>query len=77
MRRWLERRWGSLVHEHPDEKFELANYDRGADHYITNLRMDSDSWCAASISQSPSNFGRAALFFVPGVKAGALPPLAQ
>jgi hypothetical protein len=37
--------------------------------------MDFDSWCAASPSRSPSTFGRVALFFVPSVKAGALPPL--
>src|SRR5260370_30024606 len=37
--------------------------------------MDFYSWCAASPSRSPSTFGRVALFFVPSVKAGALPPL--
>src|ERR1700692_2660573 len=37
--------------------------------------MDFYSWCAASPSRSPSPFGRVALFFVPSVKAGALPPL--
>ena len=60
---------------HPDEKLELANYDSGADYYRTNLRMGSDSWCAASVNHSPSTFGRAALFFVPSVTVGALPPL--
>jgi hypothetical protein len=60
---------------HPDEKLELAHYNHGKDYYEADLGMDFDSWCAASVSQSPSTFGRVALFFVPSVKAGALPPL--
>jgi hypothetical protein len=66
---------GAWQELHPDEKFELPNYDSGVDYYRTNLRMDSDSWCAASISQSPSTFGRSALFFLPSVTVGALAPL--
>jgi hypothetical protein len=62
---------GAWQELHPDEKFELPNYDSGVDYYRTNLRMDSDSWCAASISQSPSTFGRSALFFLPSVTVGA------
>jgi hypothetical protein len=60
---------------HPDEKLELMHYNDGKDHDEADLGLDFDSWCAASPSRSPSTFGRVALFFVPSVKAGALPPL--
>jgi hypothetical protein len=60
---------------HPDEKLEPMHYNRGKDHYEADLGMDFYNWCAASPSRSPSTFGRVALFFVPSVKAGALPPL--
>jgi hypothetical protein len=66
---------GAWQELHPDEKLELMHYNNGKDHYEPHLGMDFDSWCAASASQSPSTFGRIALFFVPSVKAGALPPL--
>jgi hypothetical protein len=66
---------GAWQELHPDEKLELLHYNQGKDHYEANLGMDFDSWCAASLSRSPSTFGRVALFFVPSVKAGALPPL--
>jgi hypothetical protein len=51
------------------------HYNQGKDHYEADPGMDFYSWCAASPSRSPSTFGRVALFFVPAVKAGALPPL--
>ena len=60
---------------HPDEKLKLMHYNHGKDYYEADLGMDFYSWCAASPSRSPSTFGRVALFFVPSVKAGALPPL--
>ena len=66
---------GAWQELHPDEKLELMHYNQGKDHYEANLGTDFDSWCAASLSRSPSTFGRVALFFVPSVKAGALPPL--
>ena len=60
---------------HPDEKLELMYDNHGKDHYEGDLGMEFYSWCAASPSQSPSTFGRVALFFLPGVTVGALPPL--
>ena len=66
---------GAWQELHPDEKLELMHYNDGKDHYVGDLGMDFYSWCAASPSRSPSTFGRVALFFVPSVKAGALPPL--
>ena len=66
---------GAWQELHPDEKLELAHYNHGKDYYEADLGMDFDSWCAASVSQSPSTFGRAALFFVPSVTVGALPLL--
>ena len=66
---------GAWQELHPDEKLELMHYDHGKDQYLADLSMDYYSWCAASPSRSPSTFGRVALFFVPSVKAGALPPL--
>jgi hypothetical protein len=66
---------GAWQQFHPDEKLEPTHYTDSRDHYESDLRMDFFSWCAASPSRSPSTFGRVALFFVPSVKAGALPPL--
>ena len=66
---------GAWQELHPDEKLELMHYNHGKGHYEADLGMDFYSWCAASPSRSPSAFGRVALFFVPSVKAGALPPL--
>jgi len=66
---------GAWQELHPDEKLELMHYNHGKDHYEAALGIDFYSWCAASVSQSPSTFGRAALFFVPSVTVGALPPL--
>jgi hypothetical protein len=66
---------GAWQELHPDERLELMHYNDGKDHYKADLRMDFFSWCAASPSLSPSTFGRVALFFLPSVKAGALPPL--
>jgi hypothetical protein len=60
---------------HPDEELELANYDPAKDSEHLDLRLDYDSWCAASISRSPSTFGRFAVFFLPNVRIDALPPL--
>jgi hypothetical protein len=59
----------------PNEKLELVHYDNDKDYYVRDLRLDFDSWCAASVSASPSAFGRVALAFLPNVKADALPPL--
>ena len=66
---------GAWQELHPDEKLELMHYNQGKDHFEADLGLDFKSWCAASVSRSPSIFGRVALFFVPSVKAGALPPL--
>jgi len=66
---------GAWQELHPDEKLELMYDNHGKDYYEGDLGMDFYSWCAASPSRSPSTFGRVALFFVPSVKAGALPPL--
>ena len=66
---------GAWQELHPDEKLELMHYNQGKDHFEADLGLDFESWCAASVSRSPSIFGRVALFFVPSVKAGALPPL--
>ena len=60
---------------HPDEKLELMHYNDDKDYYVADLGMDFYSWCAASPSRLPSTFGRVALFFVPSVTIGALPPL--
>lgn len=66
---------GAWQELHPDEKLELMYDNHGKDYYEGDLGMDFYSWCAALPSRSPSTFGRVALFFVPSVKAGALPPL--
>ena len=60
---------------HPGEKLQLMHYDLGKADYADDLGLEFDNWCAGSISQSPSTFGRVAVFFVPSVKVGALPPL--
>ncbi|MGA3048081.1 MAG: hypothetical protein ABSD67_15725 [Terracidiphilus sp.] len=58
---------------HLHEKLELAHYNFDENFYEADLAEVKSRWCAASISQSPSDFGRVALFFVPSVKADALP----
>lgn len=60
---------------HANEKLELAQLDDPGGFYERDLSMEFLSWCAASISQSPSTFGRVALFLVPSVKADAVPPV--
>src|SRR5271157_1857479 len=57
-------------------KLELAHYETDKDPYQEDfLRLDR--WCAASVGESPAQVVRAALFYVPAVANGALPPLPE
>ena len=55
---------------------ELAHYETYKDPYQEDFRR-LDRWCAASVGQSPAEVVRAALFYVPSVVNGALPPLPE
>jgi hypothetical protein len=57
-------------------KLELAHYETYKDPYEVDFRR-LDRWCAASVGQSPAQVVRAALFYVPSVVNGALPPLPE
>jgi hypothetical protein len=57
-------------------KLELAHYETYKDPYQEDFRR-LDRWCAASVGQSPAQVVRAALFYVPAVASGALPPLPE
>jgi hypothetical protein len=57
-------------------KLELAHYETSRDPYQEDFRR-LDRWCAASVGQSPAEVVRAALFYVPSVVNGALPPLPE
>jgi hypothetical protein len=57
-------------------KLELAHYETYKDPYQEDFRR-LDRWCAASVSHSPAEVVRAALFYVPSVVNGALPPLPE
>ena len=57
-------------------KLELAHYETYKDPYQEDFRR-LDRWCAASVGQSPAQVVRAALFYVPSVVNGALPPLPE
>lgn len=60
---------------HAADKLELAHYATFNDPYEVDFRR-LDRWCAASVSRSPEQI-RTALFYVPSVKRGALPPLPE
>jgi len=57
-------------------KLELAHYETTTDPYQEDFTR-LNRWCAASVSQSPAQVIRAALFYVPSVVSGALPPLPE
>lgn len=57
-------------------KLELAHYETDKDPYQEDFRR-LDRWCAASVGESPEQVVRAALFYVPSVARGALPPLPE
>jgi len=57
-------------------KLELAHYETYKDPYQEDFRR-LDRWCAASVGESPAQVVRAALFYVPSVVNGALPPLPE
>src|ERR1017187_8653522 len=57
-------------------KLELAHYETYQDPYEVDFRR-LDRWCAASVGESPAQVVRAALFYVPSVAPGALPPLPE
>jgi hypothetical protein len=57
-------------------KLELAHYETYRDPYQEDFRR-LDRWCAAYVGQSPAQVVRAALFYVPSVAPGALPPLPE
>jgi hypothetical protein len=57
-------------------KLELAHYETYKDPYEVDFRR-LNRWCAASVGQSPAQVVRAALFYVPSVVGGALPPLPE
>jgi len=57
-------------------KLELAHYETYKDPYQEDFRR-LDRWCAAYVDQSPAQVVRVALFYVPWVVNGALPPLPE
>jgi hypothetical protein len=57
-------------------KLELAHYETYTDPYQEDFRRPN-RWCAASVGESPAEVVRAALFYVPSVVNGALPPLPE
>ena len=57
-------------------KLELAHYETYKDPYQEDFTR-LNRWCAASVGQSPARVVRAALFYVPSVVNGALPPLPE
>lgn len=57
-------------------KLELAHYETTTDPYQEDFTR-LNRWCAASVGQSPAQVVRAALFYVPSVASGALPPLPE
>jgi hypothetical protein len=57
-------------------KLELAHYETYQDPYQEDFRR-LDRWCAAYVGHSPAEVVRAALFYVPSVANGALPPLPE
>jgi hypothetical protein len=59
---------------HADGKVDLAHYETEKDTYEVGFAR-LDRWCAASVSRLPSQAVRAALFYVPSIKQGGLPPL--
>ena len=58
----------------PGGKVEFAHYFTGKEPYEVDFER-LDRWCAVSVSESPSQMTRAALFYVPSVTRGSLPPL--
>jgi hypothetical protein len=59
---------------HPGGKVELAHYETDKDSYaVEQTRLNR--WCAASLSNSTVQVIRTALFYLPSVRPGALPPL--
>ncbi|MGA7414898.1 MAG: hypothetical protein WBW33_30800 [Bryobacteraceae bacterium] len=61
---------------HAGNRLELAHYRTEKDPYETDFRR-LNRWCAASVSRRPAEVVRTALFFVPDVSQGALPPLPE
>src|SRR5271157_3959160 len=57
-------------------KLDLAHYETYQDPYEVDFTR-LDRWCAASAGESPAQVVRAALFYVPSVARGALPPLPE
>ena len=57
-------------------KLELAHYETYKDPYQEDFRR-LGRWCAAYVGHSPAEVVRAALFYVPSVANGALPPLPE
>ncbi len=61
---------------HAGSRLELAHYQTEKDPYKTDFRR-LNRWCAASVSRRPVGVVRTALFDVPDVSQGALPPLPE
>src|SRR5208283_4869391 len=61
---------------HAGSRVELAHYQTEKDPYETDFRR-ANRWCAASVNRRPAGVVRTALFDVPPVSPGALPPLPE
>jgi hypothetical protein len=61
---------------HANNRLELAHYQTEKDPYETDF-MRANRWCAASVNRRPVGVVRTALFYVPAVSPGALPPLPE
>jgi hypothetical protein len=61
---------------HARNRLEVAHYRTEKDPYETDFRR-ANRWCAASVSRRPAEVVRTALFYVPAVSPGALPPLPE
>ncbi len=61
---------------HARNRLELAHYQTEKDPYKTDFRR-LNRWCAASVTRRPAEVIRTALFDVPAVSQGALPPLPE
>src|SRR5208283_1428344 len=61
---------------HAGSRLELAHYQTEKDPYETDFRR-ANRWCAASVNRRPAGVVRTALFDVPPVSPGALPPLPE
>jgi hypothetical protein len=61
---------------HSSNRLELAHYETEKEPYETDFRR-ANRWCAASVNRRPVGVVRTALFYVPAVSPGTLPPLPE